>query len=257
MYEDAHSCNVVIRYTLYVLLVESAGRFLDKPHVKSLPLLDRKEETFMVLNRKRTVAWSFMLVLSLVIVFYATAVLVTGGYPDELSPSLRVHSIAISLHIVGAILPLALGPFQFLPRLRNRFVKIHRWSGRLYLVGVLAGGISGLYLAPFSYGGLNTHLAFGSLAVLWLATGVQAYRAIRAGRIDEHRRWMIRNVALTFAGVMLRLWMPVSMVAEIPFGTAYAVVAWLCWVPNLIVAEVFFNASRRRMVSLRNEATTA
>jgi uncharacterized membrane protein len=219
--------------------------------------LDREEEAFMALNRKRAVAWSFILLLSIVVIFYATAVLVSGGYPDQLFPSLRVHSVAISLHIVGAILPLALGPFQFLPQLRNRFVNIHRWSGRFYLLGVLAGGTSGLYLALFSYGGLNTHLAFGSLAVLWLATGVQAYRAIRARRIDEHRRWMIRNFALTFAGVMLRLWMPVSMAAEIPFGTAYAVVAWLCWVPNLIVAEVFFNSWRgRRMVSLRNEATT-
>ena len=203
----------------------------------------------MLMQLRRRAGWSLMLLLSLAIMVYAGALLVTRAFPDELGPSFRVHSLAISLHIVGAILPLVLGPFQFLSRLRNRYLNVHRWSGRLYLLGVLAGGTSGLYLAPFSYGGLNTHLAFGSLAVLWLATGVLAYRAIRAGRIEEHRRWMIRNFALTFAGVMLRLWMPVSVVSGIPFGTAYAVVAWLCWVPNLIVAEVFFNARRRRQVA--------
>jgi hypothetical protein len=55
-----------------------------------------------------------MLLLSLAIVAYAGALLVTRAFPDELGPSLHVHSFAISLHIVGAILTLALGPFQFL-----------------------------------------------------------------------------------------------------------------------------------------------
>lgn len=191
----------------------------------------------MLMQLRRRAGWSLLLLLSLTIVGYAGALLVTRAFPDELRPSLQVHSFAISLHIVGAILTLVLGPFQFLPRVRKRYPNVHRWSGRLYLLGVLAGGTSGLSLAPFSYGGLNTHLAFGSLGVLWLATGVLAYRAIRAGKIAEHRRWMIRNFALTFAGVMLRLWMPVSVVSGIPFGTAYGVVAWLCWVPNLVVAE--------------------
>ena len=190
-----------------------------------------------------------MLLLSLAIVAYASALLVTRAFPSELGPSLHVHSFAISLHIVGSILALALGPFQFLPRLRRRNLNVHRWIGRLYLVGVLAGGSSGLYLAAFSYGGWITHLGFGSLAVLWLATGLLAYRAIRARRIEVHRHWVTRNFALTFAGVMLRLWMPVLLVGGMPFDVAYQGVAWLCWVPNLVVAEVIFRASRRRQAA--------
>ena len=30
---------------------------------------------------------------------------------------------------------------------------------------------------------------------------------------------------------------------RIPFDVAYLVVAWLCWVPNLVVAEAIFRAS--------------
>jgi hypothetical protein len=48
---------------------------------------------------------------------------------------------------------------------------------------------------------------------------------------------MIRNFALTFAAVTLRLWLPASVVSGVPFGIAYAIVAWLCWLPNLAVAE--------------------
>ena len=127
-----------------------------------------------------------MLLLSLAIVAYAGALLVTRAFPDELGPSLHVHSFAISLHIVGAILTLALGPLQFLPQLRNQHLNVHRWIGRLYLLGVLTGGSSGLYLAVFSYAGLSTHLGFGSLAVLWLATGLLT-SAILDSRVPRPR----------------------------------------------------------------------
>ena len=55
---------------------------------------------------------------------------------------------------------------------------------------------------------------------------------------------MVRNFALTFAAVTLRLYLPASMVAGLAFERAYPVIAWLCWVPNLIVAELLWNRAR-------------
>jgi hypothetical protein len=52
---------------------------------------------------------------------------------------------------------------------------------------------------------------------------------------------MVRNFALTFAAVMLRLYLPASMVVGIEFELAYPVIAWLCWLPNVVVAEMLFN----------------
>jgi hypothetical protein len=49
---------------------------------------------------------------------------------------------------------------------------------------------------------------------------------------------MVRNFSLTFAAVTLRLWLPASVAAGVPFDLAYTVVAWLCWVPNLVAAEL-------------------
>jgi hypothetical protein len=48
---------------------------------------------------------------------------------------------------------------------------------------------------------------------------------------------MIRSYALTLAAVMLRIYLPLSQVFAIPFEPAYQTIAWLCWVPNLVVAE--------------------
>ena len=145
-------------------------------------------------------------------------------------------------HVFGALFALLLGPFQFSTRIRSRWLKVHRWTGRLYLVlGVGVGGLAGLYLAFFAFGGPVSRLGFACLALGWLYTGLRAYRAVRAGHITSHRRWMVRNFALAFGAVTLRLWIPGSVVAGIPFEMAYPVIAWLCWVPNLLVAEWVFN----------------
>jgi len=121
---------------------------------------------------------------------------------------------------------------------------VHRWFGRVYLaVGVLVGGLSGLYMSQFAFGGSVARLGFAMLAVFWLYTGLRAWLAIRRRAVNEHRCWMVRNFALTFAAVTLRFYLPVSMVAGIDFSLAYPVIAWLCWVPNLLFAEWRYNTA--------------
>ena len=56
---------------------------------------------------------------------------------------------------------------------------------------------------------------------------------------------MLRNFALTTAAVTLRIYLPASMLAGIPFEVAYPAVAWLCWMPNLLVAS-FITTKRRQ-----------
>jgi len=156
------------------------------------------------------------------------------------------HMTMLIMHIVGAILAILIGPFQFLPGIRKgRWLKVHRWLGRTYLLSILFGGLSGLYMAQFAYGGPITESGFATLAVLWLYSGFMAYRHIRNKDLEHHREWMTRNYALTFAGVMLRLWMPTSDALGIDFLMAYRVVGWLCWVPNLLVAEWIIRGIRR------------
>ena len=49
---------------------------------------------------------------------------------------------------------------------------------------------------------------------------------------------MIRNFALTFAAVTLRAYMGIMTGAlDLDFNVAYPTIAWICWVPNLILAE--------------------
>ena len=141
-------------------------------------------------------------------------------------------------HAGGGILALSLGPWGFWAAFRNKYPLLHRWTGRIYLLSVLIGGIAGLYMAVTALGGLPARIGFSMLGALWLMTGAMAYLRIRQGDVQLHQAWMIRNYALTFSAVMLRVWLPLFFSLGYEFPEAYTTVAWLCWVPNLLVAEL-------------------
>ena len=125
----------------------------------------------------------------------------------------------------------------FWSKLRRDHINIHRWLGRIYLAFVLVGGVGGLVLSPNSDGGLVAHFGFGMLAVLWLFSGWQAYASIRRGDIASHKAWMMRNFSMTFGAVMLRVYLGLFAVAGVDFVDSYPTVAWIAWVPNLILVE--------------------
>ena len=194
----------------------------------------------------RLTSFALMCVLSTAVVAYAIVAygfMPLGALVDaDMRAVLESHRTGIYAHVFASAIALALGPLQFSTRLRNRHISLHRWTGRIYLcIGVLIGGLAGLYMSFHSSGGIVARSGFACLAIAWLYSGMRAYLAIRAGKVAEHRRWMIRNFALTFAAVTLRLYLPTSMVAGFDSGIAYQAIAWLCWVPNLIVAELLFN----------------
>ncbi|MBK8064488.1 MAG: DUF2306 domain-containing protein [Betaproteobacteria bacterium] len=194
---------------------------------------------------KRT-GFAILTLLSLGVAGYALVVYGFLPLGAALHPEMRAtyesQRFGIYAHVFAASFALLLGPFQFSSRLRARHPDWHRWSGRLYLgFGVLLGGLAGLYMAFHAWGGPVARLGFGGLALAWLYTGWRAYRSIRARETAAHRRWMVRNFALAFGAVTLRLWLPGSLFAGAPFEIAYPLVAWLCWVPNLVVAELVFN----------------
>ncbi|WP_033657096.1 DUF2306 domain-containing protein [Bacillus cereus] len=149
--------------------------------------------------------------------------------------------IMLFIHITTSVVALVIGPFTLSKKFREKNINSHRIVGRIYIVGILLGGISGLYLAFYATGGLVAKLGFGLLSVFWLTSAYQALIRIKNKKIQDHRNWMIRNYSLTFAAVTLRIWLPLFVVlfGLEQFERSYAVISWLAWVPNLIIAELF------------------
>ncbi len=188
-------------------------------------------------------------VLAIGVALYAAVVY--GFFPlgsfvhPDMKAVFQAHSTGIYTHIFASMLALALGPFQFSDKLRQQNITLHRWSGRVYLVaGVLSGGISGLYMAQFAFGGFVSRAGFSLLALSWLFTGLMAYLAIRRHDIKNHRSWMVRNFSLTLAAVTLRIYLGLFFAVGMKFEDFYPLLSWLCWVPNFLLAEWLFNSRR-------------
>jgi uncharacterized membrane protein len=195
-------------------------------------------------SRLATPLWWLMLLSCLAIVVYSTRFFLAT--PTD--PHFSRYIFPLRLHIAGGMGALLTGPWQFSEKLRARALNFHRWLGRFYLLEVALGSIAGFVMATVSEEGLPTHLGFGALAVLWFFTGLQAYLKVRSGNIAAHRQWMIRNFALTLAAVTLRNYMPLMLFAlHWSFRSTYITVSWLCWIPNLLIAEWLI----RRQTSLQ------
>lgn len=193
------------------------------------------------------------LVLSIFAVLVAAyAVFAYGRLPlgSTVHPEMRevfvAHASAIYIHVFASAVALVLGPLQFSSWVRSKFINVHRWCGRIYLgVGVGIGGLAGLYMSQFAFGGLVSNLGFAFLALGWLSTGTMALSAILRGDIFNHRKWMTRNYSLTFAAVTLRIYLGSSFAMGLRFEHFYPVISWLAWVPNLIVAELLVSRLKR------------
>jgi len=153
--------------------------------------------------------------------------------------------IAFYLHITGAMFALAVGPFQFLTGLRAKYRKTHRIIGYIYVVGILLfAGPSGLFMSFFAEGGVGAKIAFSILSILWVWTTWMGLKTIIQKKIQQHQAWMIRSYALTFTAVTLRLWTPILSVGmNVSDAQTLAIVPWLAWIPNLLVAELLIQKS--------------
>jgi uncharacterized membrane protein len=191
-------------------------------------------------------AWWLVALLALPIVGYALAYVIVGApmYPPDLAESLLARPWGIYPHALFGSIALGAGALQFNRWLLLRHRPVHRALGKVYVVAAVGVGLAGLYMSAYSYGGIATHLGFGTLAVLLLWTTASAFLAARERAIASHRQWMIRSYALLFAAVTLRIELPLLIMAFGEFTPAYQIVSWLCWVPNALWAEWYIRRTR-------------
>jgi uncharacterized membrane protein len=167
------------------------------------------------------------------------------GFEDHLETRRSVFA----LHVAFAPVALALGVLQFMPGLRARRPALHRWTGRLYALCVLVSGVAGFWLGLFAPGGWIAGMGFLVLAVLWIGVTANAVSHARHRRFADHRVWMIRSFALTFAGVTLRIYLAGYMLSDVSYVVASPVLGWVCWVPNLLIAEWWLARERARLAA--------
>lgn len=121
-------------------------------------------------------------------------------FREPANPGFAEFPAITTLHVILGGVYLLLAPFQFMPRIRRRWMTYHRWMGRL-LVGLGAVvGITALFMAVvIPYSGWSERIIVGPFAILYSVAIVNGYRHVRAKRIEQHRDWMIRAFSLGLA----------------------------------------------------------
>lgn len=189
--------------------------------------------------------WFFSVAIALIaflVVTLATAIGFDQAAP-HLAHYLASDRLPLYAHIVFAPLALLLAPFQFWRGLRDHHRRIHRVIGYTYAGSIAIAAIGSLLMLPRFMGSAWAMSGFAVLAVLWVSATARAVLLARARRIEEHRAWMMRSAALTFAAVALRLMMLPLMATGMPMLQTYDITAWASWLLPLLVVE--WNLRRR------------
>jgi len=153
-------------------------------------------------------------------------------------------------HIIASSTILLLGFFQFSKWVYNNR-PLHKVLGKIYVFGVLAFGAPGAYVMTlFVNRGPGVFISFLLQNTLWVAATLAAWIYIKNRKIDEHVQMMRRSYALAFGAVTLRfyIWCCTVFGNGVSFKHNYIIIAFLSWVPNLIVVELLNYYDRKKQV---------
>lgn len=143
-------------------------------------------------------------------------------------------------HVYTSIFVLFSGFIAVFVKPKAAFRILHRFFGKIYVILLLLlAAPSGIYMGFYANGGILAKISFVILGILWWFTTYKAYLEIRKKNVLNHKKWMYRSYALAVSAITLRLWKVVLVYFFQPNPIdVYEVIAWLGWVPNLILIEI-------------------
>jgi uncharacterized membrane protein YozB (DUF420 family) len=188
-----------------------------------------------------------LLFLGLVATFLSLDVPNVGRHPAG-------RQWAYWLHLSGGTLVMALGPFQFIAPIRNRFRRYHRAAGYAFVAGSLAAFVGFWGVQPTVPDVFFTSQA--TAICLWMLAMAAAVIAARRKRFLTHQHNMTRAFVLAAYFVVVRLMDRFGMAVIGPWlsrseDAQLAHSDWLAWVIPLVAVEVYYGVKWDRLLRRR------
>jgi uncharacterized membrane protein len=160
-----------------------------------------------------------------------------------------VYAPSLLIHVVGGLLALVLGPFQFMSSIRKKYPLTHRFMGKTYLLAVLVAGLASLNLSINKIIIGENLIAYGAglagLALAWLSTSAMAFWAARSRNFVQHREWMVKSFVVTCGFTSFRL---IDKILTEKFHvdpmTSSNLLAWGCWAIPLLVTDLVLQGQK-------------
>ncbi len=154
------------------------------------------------------------------------------------------YALAFYTHVISSPIVLFLGLAQSIDWLRNRSRRFHRTFGYGYTIVVLLfAAPSGLAMSVKANGGVSAAAAFALLAIWTSFATWRGFSWARRGDFVKHQQWMTRSYLLICSAVLLRFFAAVVARFELDFVT-YSEMAWLSWLPSLLIYEAILRWKR-------------
>lgn len=186
--------------------------------------------------------WTAIVILS---AYYLYRAILFRFYKEGIGQTFWDKQFFFVFHLLTAILPLALGPFQFWNWFRIQHTAWHRLLGKIYLGGSLLGGISAFVLGVLQpYEGSIVPVII--LSLLWIFMTIAAWITIRNGNIKAHRLFTIRSYTLALTFVWLRILSDLVYKHNLLFFIKSeeikdATYEWMSWVLPILLVELFIS----------------
>ena len=201
----------------------------------------------------RTAGWVAIVLSVIILLIFAAIRLAAMAQDPPPTDAFGIryvqHPWVALLHMVPGLLFLTLAPLQFVARIRQRRIGLHRGLGRALAtcaaISVLFALVASFRLPAF--GGVSTQTAtvfFGAIFIFSLA---KAIRHIRRKDICLHREWMIRTFALATGVASIRVFIGLfTALSDLGLEEVFGASFWLGFGVNLLMAEVWINRTRGR-----------
>ena len=167
-----------------------------------------------------------------------------------------IGNFALAGHLTLAIIIMAGGPLQFVPKIQKDYKRFHRWNGKIYLIVAFITSIFGLYMVwtRGTVGGMVNHIGITLNAVLIFIFGAFALKYALGKKLQSHRKMALRLFmvvsAVWFYRIGLMSWLiinggPVGIDFETFTGPFLSFLTFGQYLVPLVILELYFLAREK------------
>jgi uncharacterized membrane protein len=186
--------------------------------------------------------WVLTVILALLVGYIPISYLLNGineGYLElktQAVLSSETWYFFLYTHIISGGISILIGWIQFSKKIQQKYLNLHRNIGKTYLVSALICSLSGIYVGFYATGGFISAAGFITVACIYFYTTLQGFLSIKKGQIIQHQNFMTYSYAVCLSAVSLRLATPTAYLLGLDYTSSYQVIAWMAWIPNLMIA---------------------
>ena len=174
-----------------------------------------------------------------------------------------IGNVALAIHILFAALIIAAGQTQLLPGIRAKMPRLHRYSGRFYMIAAVFVSAAGVYLTWSRERVIGSVLqdvgTTGSAVLIAIFIPIALAHAVK-GNFAAHRRWALRLFMVVSAVWFLRLmifgWIlatgGIGMDMDSFSGPFLVVVHFAQYLIPLAFLELYFSAQKQSSSRYKN-----